>query len=255
VSSELTVVVAALPEEAAQLRRRIASPQPSKRGAGAVRSLVEGRIGGRPVALAVSGDGRLNAARAARWLLSELPCGRLWVIGMSGALHARLSPLELVVAEEVRPETSGVRYRADAFGVARAVSLAGARPAVAVTAERLASDARSKAELGALGAEVVDLESLHFARAAAETGVPWLVLRAVSDALDEPLPELLAECQGPGGALERRRVLLRALARPRSWPPLLALRARAVRSSGVLAAAVEALLLGPALTEAPTPTG
>jgi hypothetical protein len=89
---------------------------------------------------------------------------------------------------------------------------------------------------------VVDLESALYAGAAAAVGVPWLILRAVSDAAHEAVPALLNACLDADGALARTRVL-RALARePRALPALLRLRRRVQGCAVHLGAAVERIL-------------
>lgn len=92
-------------------------------------------------------------------------------------------------------------------------------------------------------AVVVDLESLSYARAAARAGIPWVVLRAVSDTAREALPALLNRCRDPGGSVRRGRVALELIGNPGALPILLSLRQRVRECAQVLARATETMLV------------
>jgi len=116
-----------------------------------------------------------------------------------------------------------------------------------VTAGAIADTVAVKAELGdrAGGADipaVVDLESFGCVAVAAAAGVPWLVLRAVSDTASEALPGLLNRCRDEGGAIKRGRVARALLREPRALPTLLALRRRVVFGARALVPAIRSLL-------------
>jgi hypothetical protein len=88
----------------------------------------------------------------------------------------------------------------------------------------------------------VDLESAAFAAAATARGLPWLILRAISDGASEALPSLLNSCLDEGGAIRRRLLAVRLLGQPSALPQLLSLRQR-VRTCAVgLAAAATAAI-------------
>jgi hypothetical protein len=93
-------------------------------------------------------------------------------------------------------------------------------------------------------AAAVDLESAEWAAAAAARGLPWIILRAVSDAAGEEMPALLNDCLDDGGAVRRGRLALRLFGQPSALPRLLVLRQRVRVSAGVLAAATLAVLAG-----------
>jgi hypothetical protein len=112
------------------------------------------------------------------------------------------------------------------------------------------SDGEAQAEAGPPTA-VVDLESAIFAEVARAAGIPWLVVRAVSDTASEGLPELLNRSRDSGGAVRRTQVLRGLLGDPRAITRLLALRGRVVRCAEAIGDALrEDVLRGP-----PTPTG
>jgi adenosylhomocysteine nucleosidase len=290
-SGGLVAIVAAMPEEVAALRARLVELEARRIGHRTVRI---GRLEGVAVALLVTGDGERNARQGLADLLgqsAELRIERLIVVGTAGALSPGLSPADLVVATHVvrEPEAAsdrgadrdqipvtGVAAAGPAW-VASAARLLGARPAVVVTARRIAdsplekqrlwrvaaaanparsSDGDAQAEV-VLPTAVVDLESAIYAEVARAAGIAWLVVRAVSDTASEGLPELLNRSRDSGGAVRRTQIVRGLLGDPRAIPRLLALRGRVVRCAEALAEALrEGVLRGaPAVPEtAPMPT-
>jgi adenosylhomocysteine nucleosidase len=71
-----------------------------------------------------------------------------------------------------------------------------------------------------------DMESAAWAREAAARGIPYLVVRAISDAADEDLPAFFTETVGTDGSIRRGEVARRALLEPSSWGTLLRMRRR-----------------------------
>ena len=148
---------------------------------------------------------------------------------MAGALSPDLAPGDLVAVRRVIRERGGTLCASPSVldAVAR-----GARPAVAVSAERIADSVAEKRRLLALAqpepgvAAIVDLESAAYAEAATAAAIPWLVLRAVSDTCNEALPSLLNRALDAGGAVQRGRVFAGLLGQPSALPRLLALRRR-----------------------------
>jgi adenosylhomocysteine nucleosidase len=249
----LTGIVAAMEEEVSDLRARMIG---ARAVAVAGAHVTVGWIGAGRVALAVTGDGERNARRGLSALLASQPIERLVMIGVAGGLSSDLDVGTLVIASRViNPADGGVRVP-DA-GLVAAATACGARRGVAVTATRIADTADDKRRLLALatgagpapasdrGAPVtaiVDLESAGLAAVASDAGVPWMVLRAVSDTADESIPALLNQSRDEGGAVQRGRVAWGLLTNPRALLPLLALRARVRTCAGHLARAVEQTL-------------
>ena len=247
----VTAIVAAMREEIAPLRAR-AKHVTALRGmaagsAGEGLELVTGELGGLPVVLAVSGDGERNARQAMAALTRAVPIQRLIAIGVAGALSPELTAGDLVVCERVIRHGDASMAAADPALVHLVATGPRARRGVVVTADRIIDSPVEKERLlratdhGA-GVAVVDLESAAYVDAAGEIGIPWLVLRAVSDTAAEALPALLNRCRDEGGAVRRGKVALELIGDPGALPSLLSLRQRIRQCAETLADATEALL-------------
>jgi adenosylhomocysteine nucleosidase len=276
-TDRVTAIVAAMPEEVAPLRARLVDARrlPVRAGGG---EIVRGELDGVAVALTVTGDGARNAGEGIAALLSSVEVGRLIALGVAGALSRDLAEGALVVAEQVMLEGDGpgTTFRADEALVESAARATGARRGVVMTAGRIADTVLEKQRLlglavasltpppadlgGPAGAAapttsaVVDLETAGYIAAAARAGIPWIVLRAVSDTADEALPALLNRCRDAGGAVRRAKVVRGLLGDPGILPALLGLRRRVQLGAGVLARATAALLAVPAPERGPSPS-
>lgn len=241
-AAPVTAIVAALPEELAPLRARVTGIERRRAGAGVVEM---GLLDGRRVALSVTGDGERNARAGVAALLAVSRAQQLVVIGVAGALSPGLDAAALVVASRVTDE-AGNTVVGDAGQIAAVARATGGRTGVVLSAADLVDRPSEKQRLAErVGTDVpavVDLESATYVAAAVAAGIPWLVLRAVSDTAGEPLPELLNRSRDAGGAVRRAQVVLGLLRQPRALPVLLALRARVGRCAEVLAAAVSVAL-------------
>jgi len=237
-------IVAAMPEELAPLRARLSGPVRQQPTSLSSVILERGRLGGHEVAVAATGDGARNARQGVAALLGAAGARALIVIGVSGALSPELATADLVIASRVIDEEGRVR-EADVEGVAAAARATGGRAAVVVSARRIADSVDEKRRLAQQaggGLAVVDLESASYVAAAAEAGIPWIVLRAVSDTAGEALPPLLNRSLDAGGAVSRGRVLRGLLGDPGALPVLLTLRKRVAECALVLAGAADAAL-------------
>jgi len=252
----LTGIVAAMEEEAVDLRARIVGARSaSSRSA----RITLGRLGGARVALAVTGDGERNARRGLAELLAAAPMSRIIVAGVAGALSPTLEAGALVAVGRAINESDGSVYAADPALLDAATKACGGHRGVAVTATRIADTVAEKQRLLALAVAaetgvadhdpsriwaVVDLESAAFAAAATRTGLPWVAVRAVSDTAADSVPALLNRSRDDGGAVRRASVLRGLLTNPTALRPLLELRDRVRACAGRLADAVEMTLIG-----------
>jgi nucleoside phosphorylase len=236
-------IVGAMREELGALLARITVVERSVLVSGC--PVWHGRLGRIELAVACTGVGRGAAWRGAAALLALTEPDLLAVVGSSGALSPGLSPGAVFVARGLRdgpaPGPAPALERWPSL-----LALDGVRPATFVTSPRILSAPSDKAALGARtggGAALVDLETAGYADAARAADVPWIGLRSVCDAAEEPLPFDFEALRDEGGGLARRRIAVHALVRPRTLPALWSLRAR-VRSGAVRVAAHLASWLG-----------
>jgi len=247
-----TGIVAALPEEVEEILSRLGEedgPRGTERSRHrGLRELRRGRLSGRAVVVAVTGDGRRNALRGTRALLDAVAPRRLLVVGVAGGLVEDAGAGTLVAGRVVWRADGGPLTPAPSL-LASLVEAGIARGAVATvddlldTPEAKRRVARRLTREGLeLGLAVADLESAHCASVAQERAVPWAVLRCVSDEADEALPAFLDRCRDEGGAVDRSRVARHLLLHPGELPGVLRLRRRVRRCAEGLADAVEIFL-------------
>lgn len=190
------------------------------------RGAVGARVGETDVVIAATGDGAKNAGeRAAAFCDGVRPLAVVGA-GIAGALSPGLGSGEIVASRRVR-DFSGDAPEPDARLLSRALE-AGASAGTLLTVARPITAAAEKRRLAASfdGPSAVDMESAAWARVAASRGIPYLVVRSISDRADEDLPDYLAACMGENGAIRRGAVVARALARPSRIPDLVRLRRR-----------------------------
>ncbi len=242
----LTAIVTAIREEFHAIEKCVADPMHGRARKGERRFLLRGRLSGVPVLLAMTGDGGMRAERGATLLLGESAVSLLIGVGAAGALVSSLGAGEIVVASRVVDE-QGDAPPPDAGWLSRAVVL-GAKPATFVTWARPACNSRERSEVALrFGvdpgvAAVVDMESAAWARAAAKHGIPYAILRAVSDSFEEELPGFLALCLSRDGSINRAAVARRLVRRPSALPKLLRVRRRVREGAGTLGHFLERLL-------------
>lgn len=235
------LIVSAFPAELAPLARLLDRSRLERIEGLLVR---RGEIAGRPVRLCSCGEGRASGDALAR-LLDPLEPEAVLGLGVAGGLTPDLAPGALIRGTRViglaREQLEPPAWE----WTAAAGRLDGERGGTVVTVSRIAQSPSEKrriaSELGLEERSVVDLESIGWAGAAAGRRLPWLVLRAVSDAVDEELPLDFDRFRG-GGAVSRRRVAAHALVRPWLWPRLARLRRRVAECAEKLALATEELL-------------
>jgi nucleoside phosphorylase len=200
-----------------------------------------GRLGGEEVALMATGDGAEAAAAGLEALLAELRPRRLLVLGVAAGLTPGLAEGTLVAARRVLTgDGSAVPREPDGDWLALALAC-GATPGVAVSVTGILAGRGAKREAfrkavapaaggaaASLRAPVAtaDLESAAYARVAAARSLPYLVVRAVLDPVDETLPLDFEACRDSRGRVSSARVVLRALRRPWTFADLWRLRGR-----------------------------
>ncbi len=212
------------------------------------RAAIARRLSGHAVVVA-TGDGPRNAARGAAEAIERHRPSVVFGVGVAGALTPGLAAGEILASGRIldaRGETPPPSRKL----LEAALAATGIRAGTLLTIDRPAVSAAEKATLAAsTGAPAVcDMESAAWARAAAAAGVPYLVLRAVSDTAEEDLPRYLARCMNAGGGISRAAVTFQALLHPATIPDLLRMRRRVAmcgeRLGDLLAAVVGAEVAG-----------
>jgi adenosylhomocysteine nucleosidase len=242
----VVAVVTAMPEEFKAIAPRVSQAERRRMGRGDRGFFLEGKIGGASVVLGLTGDGAARAFRFLEFLFEEFPVSCLVGAGAAGALGPSLSAGEILVAARVVDE-KGDAPLPDAGWISRAVAL-GARPGTFVTVARPLTSSKEKSEVALRfgvpdpAVAVVDMESAGWARAAASRGIPYVILRAVSDTFEEELPGFLSSCLSAEGSVDRVAVARRLLVRPGALPVLLKARERVREGAGRVGLFLEKVL-------------
>lgn len=231
-------VVAASDDELSSLERRL--DVKTSASVGACR-LVRGRIGSTRVVLARTGEGRRNAEEGIRTLIEREGVERIAIIGFSGGISPGLRPGALLVGKHI-VENGDPGPDPDRVWSERIAKQIGVRAATILTVDRILCTPRSKMELWAGLSQdrpaAADLETAAMGAVAAAHGVPFVVIRAISDPAEEPLPLDFNDCLDQSGRISRARVVARAALDPSLIAPLWRLRGRARTCSQRLADAV-----------------
>ena len=206
-STQPIAVLTAIPEEIAAFGVHLAE---TGRETVAGISIHHGTLDGRAVVLAESSIGKVNGALAASILLDRFRCSGIIFSGVAGGLDPALSVGDLVIATEVIQHDYGAMvqgalevYRAGAlpFPDFRGELSLKAHPRLIASARTALTDARfgiiltGDSYLGcgqtrerlfsSFAGKAVDMESGAVAQVAEAFGVPWLVIRALSDLAGE----------------------------------------------------------------------
>ncbi len=181
-----------------------------------------GTMMGKPVVLMIGGDGLKNAEESVAQLLEQFDVSLLLGVGIAGGADPSLRFGDVIVASEIRsPDGATIRCQPRLAG----------RHATIASVERIAHAKRD------IGAEVVDTESFGWANAASRRGVPFAIIRAIFDPIEEEIPEWMTT--------DRASVVRHALAHPNTIPILIHMRDRVRKCADLLATFVVASAIAP----------
>jgi len=236
-----TAILSAVDEELAALRERLRGGESSPSNT----DWQTGRLAGRPVLLGATGVGNDNARRGVAEAICRAEPDRVLYVGTAGGLDPDLETADLVVVETIVgpgdpvPEPD-LEWRE---GLAASDRL---RTATAVTVESAVTEPAEKRrlwrELDRPPRGIVDMESAGVARRCAADGVPFLVVRSVSDTARDSLPDYLSECRTESGDISRLKVAANAVRNPTSIFDLGKMAGRVRECSRALADAVPKIL-------------
>ncbi len=208
----------------------------------------EGETGGVSAILAVSGMGEDSAYRKAKEILALYPDARAYVsVGLSASLALGLVAGDIIAATEITSYAvisapalsipgqapSGIQELRVSNGnhisfpcnpglsatLAKIECRAGRFASVSRT---ITTSAEKKKLADATGAVALDMESGGAARACAESGIPFISIRAISDTLEEDLPVDFNLFMNDG-KMRLARLMFYLLAHPARIPALLRL--------------------------------
>lgn len=201
-----------------------------------------GSLGGSLVTVVQSGMGHGHAAQCARTLIKLERPKALIVAGFAGALDARIRPGDAVVASEVvLVEEEHTRFKPRL--AVNHLQGPGIHVGAVASPDRIMRFHEHKQELaGETGAIACDMESGSVVREAEAAGIPWLVVRAVTDALHEDLPMDFARFTNGRGLPHKPSIVLHALSHPQTLLKLIHLGKRTSRAASTLAYSVERIL-------------
>lgn len=206
-------------------------------------------VHGKKGVAAVSGLGEAAAEGAACWLMERFTPPRLVSVGFGGAVTPELPPEALVLGQSFwryDPTTGEMQEIAAPPQAAppgqlvaklRTTGLTAFAGAI-VTTPMIIHKADQGSPLLHLPRPVVDMETAALAQAARRSGIPFLALRAISDAADEEIPEFICQAARQGQTPTAGAALGWLAADPRRAAILLRLwrrsRLAAVRLAGAL---------------------
>jgi adenosylhomocysteine nucleosidase len=230
VSRQLRIgIVAALPAELA----------PLVRGWGIEGRVYNGRLAGQDggsATLYASAAG-MGAAAATRSFADVLAAGggldAVVSYGWAGALSCGVKPPNVFAASEVIDSRTGERFAA--------VGLPADAPLRLVTLDHVARGDEKRPLAKRYHAVLVDMEAATVARLARAHGIPFLCLKAISDAFKDVLPDFNLFLDRDG-QLRVPAFAVHSALRPRYWPALTRLGANSKRAAHNLAAQLPACL-------------
>ncbi|HZQ93178.1 MAG TPA: hypothetical protein VFA60_15405 [Terriglobales bacterium] len=142
--------------------------------------------------------------------------------GLAGGLKPEWTLGKTLTPAIIIEEATGQRY-------------ATLRGAGTVVSSRVIAGVELKRELAArFSADIVDMEGAAIASVAAKHGIPLLAAKAVSDALDFPLPPLQPFVD-QDGRFQAARFTLHAAVRPAWWPLIWKLKRHSAAAAEALA--------------------
>jgi len=195
-------VIAALKEEIDPLLQSLEDVETSRWGG---RTVYQGKIGDCQVVMVAGGVGKVKAAACTQYVIDHFSIEALICTGVAGAVNPRLHAGDLVISRKTLqhdfdpgdPELlKKFRRRwleSDpglvklALNAAKELGLADrCRPGNVLTGDQaVVSQDRRRWLWQTLRADCVDMESAAVAQVCQINGVPWVIVRAISDSAEE----------------------------------------------------------------------
>lgn len=245
-------LVAAMPEELRPLMQKVGSFRTERVAGFNIHRFTMGRHDVRAVQ---SGMGLLNATAAVQALLEHCPPDLLINTGFAGGIAQGPVVGDVIVANRIfrydrhlLEELPGIDQELTAQVVKLLLLIPrrefGTFGGTFVTTAGITSKSELAARLmpPSPGIAVVDMETSAVARVAAEHGIPFMAVRAISDAADEELGFTIEEITDSSLDIRIGKVLLTVARKPWIVPQLLRLAKNSRRAGTNLAVALKELL-------------
>lgn len=202
---QTVAIIGAMEQEIELLKNRLEAAETFRLGAF---EAYRGRLAGKTVVLARSGIGKVNAAVATAWVVNQFAPDAVVNTGSAGGLGKGLKVGDVVIGLETAHHDVDVtafgytwgqvpqlpaRYAADAALAAAATEAAQAFEGaevvqgLVVSGDQFVHSSDKVAEIRSRfeGVQAVEMEAAAIAQSCHQLGVPFVVVRAVSDSADE----------------------------------------------------------------------
>ena len=180
--------------------------------------------------LIVGGIGRKSAAVAARVVIEHHEPELIVSAGLAGALRSGLEAGTVLRPKTIYDDSSGEKYTS-----------AGKGSGGLVTAESVLSRKEKEELAQKYGADAVDMEAAVVAEIARVAGIPFMAVKAISDAADFPMPPL-GRFIDANGQVNLLKLIGFAALRPQIWPALNTLRRNSRTAAEGLAEELEKVI-------------
>ena len=205
-------VICAIPQETRQLLARF-----SQKSCGSLSGFKSWGINaaGNSVTIIESGIGGENAAKAASAAILHIKPDLIINSGFCGAVTSNLHVGDIVAADEIYSLNQGVPGQTITHDKNLNNSvLAGYATAEFITADTIYSKSEILKSLPTAATAVVEMESYAVASICNERGIPFLAVRAVSDALDTDPSQLFRSIADQNFNIRLPAVMLAVVRRP-----------------------------------------
>ncbi|MDG2423647.1 MAG: hypothetical protein P8M22_06700 [Phycisphaerales bacterium] len=177
----------------------------------------------------VCGPGEAAVENAVREVVQELAPAKLILAGLAGGLQPDIQ------SGQAHWITRVVAAKGDLIADSPAEQMVDGLSICTVQAPAETPEAKQAIHL-ASGADLVDMESQRFVEVCEELGVPWAILRGVSDQSSEPLPPGTIDLVDAKGRPRKVRTLAFLARNPWRIPGLMKLAGRSSRAMKQVAA-------------------
>jgi nucleoside phosphorylase len=204
-------------------------------GRGGPRVVVhEAELGGNRVIVFLTGMGWGNAKHAFREVMDTWPVFCISA-GLAGGLKASYQSGEVVVARRVGLLGSKLWTECGRPEVRAALECGARFVETCLTADNILNTAKAKRAAGVFG-DIVDMESFHILTAASGKKLPGrIVVRAISDTVDEDLPVDFTQVATRDGRLKLGKLASAIGRKPQQLPRLIRFGIRSRRAAQSLA--------------------